>query len=496
MNDDQLGRRLHDELNRRIDAPDTAPEAVHDHLRNLRSMQEPRTADGRGPSAAVRGLFGIAAAVVVVALAAAVLLSWRSGTTGLTPSSPVPSGHGSPAASPSANASPSTAVSPSAAAILNAAPITSIGRVDAKVGWVFESDDSSASYVRLTEDGGASWSEPRNGPPGGAQGMQFVDARHGWAFSGGGLDEASPTATISRTTDGGLTWHQSSVAFGSPALSGTGTFELVSVHFRDSLHGELFTVHGPNGDAAPAPSGAAPSAAATICQRFSSPDGGLTWLGPAQAPCLADVTFVDASFGYALDGETAEFSGRVHVTTDGGRTWVTGTLPAPPTAYKGFVVMGRVAFVERRSDGSLRALCVWTGSQKREVTVGVSRDGGRTWTDTGPVQDFDTLGGTPTAVAEGRWIVLDSQLRSANPDYIYGTSDGGKTWSSVPTKGLPSGTLIGAQFVDAANGWAAMNCSTDGAEANPNAKNPCGSSGFAVFATTDGAATWTRVFTP
>ena len=485
MNDDEMGRRLHDELHRRIEAPETAPEAVYEHLRNLRSMPEFRSAGSRGPAGLVRGLFGLAAAVAVVALVAAGLLSWLSSqpNLGLTPPSPVTSGYGSPTEVPSGNASSSPA------AVQSSAPIKSIGRVDANVGWVFESDDSGASYVRLTEDGGASWSEPRKSPPD-AQGMQFIDASHGWTVSGSGLDQSSPAATIDRTTDGGVTWEQSRVAIGSPSGNGAGTFDLVSIHFRNSLDGELFAVDGPNGDAAPGPSGDTPSASAAICQRFSTSDGGVTWSAPAQAPCLADVTFVDASFGYALDGTTAAFSGLVHVTTDGGRTWVTGTLRAPATAYKGIAAVGRVALVERRSDGSLRALCEWLGSPEHFVTIAVSHDGGRTWTTTGTLQNFDTGGGPPTALAEGHWIRLDSQLRDANPNYVYATSDGGLTWSSVPTKGLPSGTLVGAEFVDAANGWAAMNCSLNG-----NA-NPCGSSGFAVFATTDGAATWTRVFTP
>ena len=479
MNDDELGRRLHDELHARIEAPDTAPEAVHEHLRSLRSMREPRSAVSRRPAGLVRGLLGVAAAVAVVALIGAGLLSWRSSlpNPGPTAPSPVTSGPSIPTEVPSEKASPSAAAAPSGV------PIDSIGRVGANVGWVFESDQSgSASYVRLTEDGGASWSEQRKAPPD-AQRMQFVDASHGWAVSGSGLDESSPSATIYRTTDGGVTWESSRVAFGSPSGGGPDTFDLVSIHFRDPLDGELFAVEGPNGGA--------PSAPAAICQRFSTADGGATWSAPAQAPCLADITFVDASFGYALDGTTAAFSGLVHVTTDGGRTWVTGTLPAPVTAQKGMVGVGRVAFVERRSYGSLRALCVWMGSPEQFATIAVSHDGGRTWTTTGTVQNFDSPGGPPTALGEGHWIVLDSQLRSADPNHVHATSDGGLTWSSVPTSGLPSGTLVGAQFVDATDGWAAMQCDVDGANANP-----CGSSGTAVFATADGAATWVRIFTP
>ena len=115
MNDDEMGRRLHDELHRRIEAPETAPEAVYEHLRNLRSMPEFRSAGSRAPAGLVRGLFGLAAAVAVVALVAAGLLSWLSSqpNLGLTPPSPVTSGYGSPTEVPSGNASAMRSAEPS-----------------------------------------------------------------------------------------------------------------------------------------------------------------------------------------------------------------------------------------------------------------------------------------------------------------------------------------------------------------------------------------------
>ncbi|MGZ6266884.1 MAG: hypothetical protein ACXWN4_08260, partial [Candidatus Limnocylindrales bacterium] len=77
MTDDELGRRLHDELQSRIDPPASAPEAVREHLRNLRSMQEVRLGEP-GPSHSFRNLFAVAAAVAIIALLTTGLLTWQS----------------------------------------------------------------------------------------------------------------------------------------------------------------------------------------------------------------------------------------------------------------------------------------------------------------------------------------------------------------------------------------------------------------------------------
>jgi photosystem II stability/assembly factor-like uncharacterized protein len=363
--------------------------------------------------------------------------------------------------------------------------IVAMGRFDSNTGWVeinaLDPDDTgrTSSYLRWTEDGGKTWSEPRPVPLPLTEiamgGVQFVDASHGWTSSygpGPALGGQTQKHTLWRTSDGGLTWQTSVIPFDTVPQSG---FFQGSLHFRDPLHGEAFEFRGPPIDSGQA---ALSTLADWTCERFSTVDGGVTWSAPKAMPCMPGVRFVDNLLGYAYD-----WFGRpvLYVTLDGGRTWAAGTLPpeAQGSAYQ--VPM----LLERQSNGTLRALAYWVKDDGTSVNAIVeSRDGGRTWAIAGtPSADESTTEryglpfGLPLAARdENHWLTAPMDDGTKTPPW-FGSSDGGLTWTQVTYAGL-SGDVRDFNFLNASDGWA----STKSADTVAY-----------LWATTDGGATWTRI---
>ncbi len=165
--------------------------------------------------------------------------------------------------------------------------ITSSGRVDAKVGWVEVTDTMGNYDLRFTDDGGATWTDPRSMPSGGD--VQFVDADHGWILNSemtGSGATSNFSVVVLRTADGGRTWEKpAGTDLGAIPGDSQKTYSLTSMHFRDALHGELFVSVGSGSDGPAAERSASP-AAAQVCEQLSTSDGGATWSQPKSAPCM------------------------------------------------------------------------------------------------------------------------------------------------------------------------------------------------------------------
>ena len=175
------------------------------------------------------------------------------------------------------------------------------------------------------------------------------------------------TVTVWRTSDGGLSWQSSSIPFGR--WNATGIFQ-ASIHFRDPLHGEAFDIRGPALDTATGR--AAPSTAGDwVCDQFSTSDGGVTWSAAKPMACMDSMVFTDGLLGYARDWFGAPL---LYVTLDGGQTWTAGTLPADAQGSKYQIPM----LLERRSDGTLRALVSWAKDDGYVNAIVASTDDGRT----------------------------------------------------------------------------------------------------------------------
>mgnify|MGYP000865105579 FL=1 len=231
-------------------------------------------------------------------------------------------------------------------------------------------------------------------------GLSFVDAARGWAVGGSG--------TVLATTDGGETWS---------ALDSGGTVELNAVAFSDPQHGFMV---GNNEDGQ-----------GTI---LATTDGGGTWSEQTtSASLLSDITFPDATHGWAVGGDST-----ILATADRGETWH-----------------------QQRSGGTESLLGVnfadathgWAVGVDNERNAGIvltTTDGGNTWTARRP-RGSKPLRAVSFADIMHGWAVGDAGT-------VLVTADGGKTWKPQTLGGPRSGqfvpTLHAVTFPDTMHGWA------------------------------------------
>ena len=199
----------------------------------------------------------------------------------------------------------------------------------------------------------------------------------------------------------------------------------------------------------------APGAArALVC----TGEGGWFWQNPLpQGNALTDVSFVDASHGWAVGGEA------ILVTKDGGQTW-----SAQPSGVGDWGLQG-IDFVDIDHGWAVGAC----------GTIVATSDGGATWRPQSSDTQRDLSDVTFTDLKHG-WAV-GSELDAV----ILATTDGGITWRRQTVPPGPV-SLSAVAFTDASHGWALgvregrIGVITDAA----------------IIATSDGGATWTVQKTP
>jgi hypothetical protein len=374
-----------------------------------------------------------------------------------------------------------TAPEPSFVEPVAQSSVMSIGRVDARVGWAAV-NGPSGNYLEVTTDGGVTWSEPRVLTNFGQ--IQFVDENHGWLLpSTDSVPGSSQPLTVYSTSDGGRSWQATRVDMGS-ALTGVdgssvgGFASFDGIHFRDATHGELYLTlaYGPDYSDM--------TKWKTVCSQASTTDGGATWSAPRDGPCMGQVTFTSSSLGYAQNWDGGP---TVYVTADGGRTWVSGNLPSSTAETPRSPGESLVRIVERRSDGSLRALV----SSYGDANVDVSTDGGRTWVQSGSaVGLIGTASYRVAWLGEGNWIAMqtDSGDPGGSAD-VRETFDGGLTWLPLAAQGSEP-AAIGVAFVSATDGWVA---GVQSACQNRSDGSTVCQSFVNVIATSDGGQTWSII---
>lgn len=368
---------------------------------------------------------------------------------------------------------------------------------DEQFGWDIEQKDgTSPSFVRLTLDGGQTWTtRPTPCKPGfQAQAASFTSPQTGFVLCGYFQGSGGTSRWLYGTTDGGQRWqlvtgtiysqrlpdfppgirvqpHEATPAGALPPDYGG-----VTLDFLDATHGVLSLRQGPvNGHTyttadggktwtqLPVPAGDLTGQARFFTPRFGrilvnnerqwawleTGDGGATWhqLFPPLAPLLADspaLQFFDADHGVAAG--TLVDPGAILATADGGRTW--RSLARIDGEW-----IHALSFADRRHGWASAAAHLYR-----------TQDGGVTWTQ---------VSGLTWAPSAYRTFVLADDHTGYSGDWngpLLVSHDGGATFTALGSDPPESPQF---RFADARTGWLARE--------------------HKLLATDDGGATWHRL---
>lgn len=352
-------------------------------------------------------------------------------------------------------ASPSVSISPSPK--VSAAPIVSVipsKMVSTNAGWALEQ-----GRLLRTTDGAMHWSVV--GPPYLADSIAsdtsayFLDAQNAVITETAGGNSLSLASF--RTSDGGKTWQQGA-RVAAPGFGGDGLSP--RLYFTDDLHGWLLLRGGFVNGQPPSPA------------LYGTSDGGLHWTLrssklPSPLGCLAwDLAFVSSSTGWltticdSTQARPSELMPSLLITHDAGVTWQAQRLPLTTSDVICSCSIDPPVFVDRQ-----HGILFVRGSPG---ALFVTSDAGSDWIPR-------SLPSGPTDVdfsdASHGWAIAGYAL--------YHTSDGGASWAPVRTDLLAQGGHIeGLVFVDQMNGFASRITSAGSSQ---------------LLKTTDGGFTWTLV---
>jgi photosystem II stability/assembly factor-like uncharacterized protein len=304
-------------------------------------------------------------------------------------------------------------------ATLSSGPVNSMHFFSPSEGWVLSSE-----RLLVTRDGGSHWRDvsPMPGmPPIELSGASFLDARHGWAVTVGGLNMSSDVIRIFRTIDGGNTW-------ASSQMTAEAHFGL-SLDFVDPRDGWLIA-------------GKETGTIASAGRLFRTADGGATWSELPPPPSGQPVHFISLTTGWNVGGAHLD---QLYVSTDGGHDWRQQNVPVPPDYADIAFELAVPTFVDRQL-GVLRVMFP-DGSVLLEFTS----DGGATWSiDNSRAPLFIRRPPYPTGSVDAPSFFGNGVMAVLLGSELHVQSGSG--WKSIKPRGLDSVLQIG--FLNPRIGWA------------------------------------------
>lgn len=163
-------------------------------------------------------------------------------------------------------------------------------------------------------------------------------------------------------------------------------------------------------------------------------------------PVLYQIPNGELLLFYKIGPSPAKWKGWLKTSADGGKTW--SEARALPEGYIGPVKNKPVLL----SNGNLFCPSSTEGSLGWRLHFEVTKDGGKTWRQVGPIQgDKDTQGIQPSILDHGKdtlQILARSRNRALLTSWSY---DNGETWTPLAKSNLPNNNS-GTDAVTASNG--------------------------------------------
>jgi photosystem II stability/assembly factor-like uncharacterized protein len=355
------------------------------------------------PRIGLRAIAALAAAIVLAGCATP-----TSPSTSPSPSSPPPS---SPA--PELTSVPTAPTNP---ADFTPSVIAFFDSNHGLAGGAIGAGDAPSGAIASTTDGGKTWTI-REGVPSPVSELTIA-ANEAWALIPCAENQAGSCGTILHSADAGQTWDLFPTS--GPVVPGAGAMSFVD------------TSTGWAVGAAPDPNGTTGGLGRNRLLQTS--DGGRTWTADP-IPCgsdwqdLVSVRFVDPRHGWAVctgGGSGMMAPTQVLETLDGGASWTTRSSASSfggPVQLVGRPPSGPVVGAEF-TKGGLGVL--WEGRSGTERT----RDGGRTWTASGPARAEEEFVSSMSFVPEktGFAVYSSTEMQAI----VLGTTDdGGDHWRIV-----------------------------------------------------------------
>jgi photosystem II stability/assembly factor-like uncharacterized protein len=329
-----------------------------------------------------------------------------------------------------------------AAAVVDSAGVAASGAI-----WVMRS-----GRLAISTDFGATWIAgsiplPELGTIGPA--TFVLDGEHAWSLtvppgSGDGDHGQGPPfdhvhLLVNRTSDGGTSWQQASVPGDYPDTA-RGLF------FLDPQHGFLI-----------ASGGRSNQGASTLLR---SDDGGAIWTVVRTVPASETGDSSLGSLISATDSRTLWAAAQGEAgpvnhpildgSRDGGLTWSRAALPGVIDRWGGVnnIPLGLPTFLDAST--GFFGLSTSDAAAMPQTLIFGTRDGGHTWSR---LATLSALLAGPIAFADTRhWLAVEQGL----PSVIKVTDDGGSIWSDLRATGLSAGGLESLSMLDAQHGAAIL----------------------------------------
>ncbi len=354
------------------------------------------------------------------------------------------------------------------------AQLTDIRMMDKTSGWGWAVDRADEGYLLRTSDGGLTWEAVS--PGGSAKDSFFLDGQTAWVLFS--------DHRLAQTSDAGKTWkvlHQNLMEEMNWPYP-----DWIRIRFVDAQHGWL------RGDI---------TAAGARVLFYETQDGGVTWQ-PADFETLpspyrhenarneiafwinTDVIYYDLERFILAPGDQ-EATLEMFLSNDWGNSWKTIQLPSslPDQPFNPYdrKIHSPVFFDARH--GAL-AVTIWDGyANATQLSIYGTSDGGLTWSRLGgPATLADTI------VEPGSEVLFlslrDAVLRCGTNLCV--THDSGKHWQTFDFGiSMPTGTeytVSRLDFSDPYTGWFLLNTYDEQFVWHPR-----------LFRTKDGGATWEEI---